>query len=481
MHVVRFGSSATVVAIFCGLAAAASPWGGGSSGDPVLRWNAVALQAGADDHSGTYSATPEHGGPTRGSRALAIVHVAIYDAANAIAGEPYEPYIPVGIDPATVTKASLNAAVAQAAHDTLATLYPSQKKVFDDELAKALGAVPAKKGRAEGVAVGAAAALNILMLRGEVGGYQDGSRHPLNTGAIPYVPTNAPGFHQPDPLNAGQGFLTPGWGLVDTFSDIDVTDSPYVLPPPPALDSVEYALSFQQVRDYGGDGVLTPTLRSDEETEIGLFWAYDGAKDLGVPPRLYNQMARALMKNRHDAPVDNARLFALINIAMADAGIACWENKYVYEFWRPIVGIRNADLDGNDDTDLDETWTPLGAPASNHSNGGLNFTPPFPAYPSGHATFGAAVCKVFERFYGTDDVSFTLRSDEMHPLTTDALGNRRPVAIRRFTSFSQASAENAASRIYLGVHWSFDSSEGMKLGQAVGGHVFDELLQPSGE
>src|SRR5690606_5093058 len=132
---------------------------------------------------------------------------------------------------------------------------------------------------------------------------------------------------------------------------------------------------------------ITPTSRTKEETEIGLFWGYDGSNGIGVPPVMYNQTTQTIAKQEHNSTVENARLFALVNIALADAGIAAWDSKYYHNLWRPIVAIRNADLDGHEDTQRIADWTPLGAPASNVS--GKNFTPPFPAYPSGHATFGA--------------------------------------------------------------------------------------------
>ena len=165
----------------------------------------------------------------------------------------------------------------------------------------------------------------------------------------------------------------------------------FTIPPPPALDSPEYAAAFNEVKNFGGDGVNSPTEHTPEETEIGLFWAYDGTKGLGTPPRLYNQIARTLAVQQHNTEYQNARMFALINVAMADAGIACWNEKYVYDLWRPVTGIRNADQDGNPLTEADPNWTPLGAPASNQS--GTDFTPPFPSYASGHATFGAASLK----------------------------------------------------------------------------------------
>ncbi len=435
--------------------------------DAVLQWNEIALQAVVEDHSGTFG-PPAQSGPTRGSRALAIVHIAIYDAVNAIDGS-HEPYLRVGLGPHITKKASVDAAVAQAAHDTLAALYPSQQSVFARELRLALNRVPAKRGRNHGVTVGAQAAANILLLRDNDGAAQgDEFIYPEST--------EMPGEHVPDPINPGQGLLTPGWGKVDTFSSIDVTDLDVRTLPPPELTDQAYTDDFLDVFFLGGDGIITPTLRSREETEIGLFWAYDGARGIGVPPRLYNQIARTIAKQKKNTLVQNARLFALVNIAMADAGIAAWDSKYFYNLWRPVVAIRRADEDGNPDTDKVADWTPLGAPASNQS--GNDFTPPFPAYPSGHATFGAAMFRTLNNFYDTDNIAFQFQSDELNGRTTDSSGNHRRSVIRRFNSLSEAMIENGRSRIYLGIHWQFDADSGIAQGITVADHAFDELLRP---
>ncbi len=152
-----------------------------------------------------------------------------------------------------------------------------------------------------------------------------------------------------------------------------------------------------------------------------------------------------------------------MNVAMTDAASAIWETKYQYEFWRPITGIREGDErgptgqgDGNPSTVGDPSFTPLGAPASNVS--APNFTPPFPVYPSGHAGFGGAVFQTLRRFYGTDHISFSFVSDEFNGLTKDNQGQTRPRLSRTFATLTQAEQENGQSRIYLGIHWSFDST-----------------------
>jgi hypothetical protein len=152
--------------------------------------------------------------------------------------------------------------------------------------------------------------------------------------------------------------------------------------------------------------------------------------------------------------LENARLFALLNIAEADAGIVSWDAKYEYDFWRPVTAIRAADTDGNPATIADADWTPLIA------------TPPFPAYTSGHSTFSAAAAAVLAEFFGTDEFAFTLESE--NPDAAD----------RSFTSFSQAASESGLSRIYGGIHWSFDNTFGLSTGDAVGRFVFQNELRP---
>ena len=162
---------------------------------------------------------------------------------------------------------------------------------------------------------------------------------------------------------------------------------------------------------------------------------------------------------------------------MADGGIQCWDTKYAYDFWRPVIAIRAANTDGNPLTTRDADWTPLGAPRSNDP-GGTNFTPPFPAYTSGHATFGAAMFRTLADFYGRDDITFSFTSDEFNGMTRDQNGAVRPVVTRTFHSFSQAAEENGQSRIYLGIHWSFDKVMGIQAGNAIADYVVGNLLCP---
>jgi hypothetical protein len=248
------------------------------------------------------------------------------------------------------------------------------------------------------------------------------------------------------------------------------------------MRSAEYLAAFLEALRLGGDGVVTPTQRTAEQTSTGIFWAYDGTPSLCAPPRLYNQIATTIAAQQRTEGLDLARLLALINTAMADAGIAIWDSKYHYDFWRPITGIREASAgtgptgagDGNVDTVADLNFTPLGAPASNLT--GPNFTPPFPAYPSGHAGFGGALFQTLRRFYGTDGIAFSFMSDEFNGVTTDHEGHTRPAVTRSYQNLSTPEQENGQSRIYLGIHWAFDKTAGIAQGRQVADYVFDHFL-----
>ncbi|WP_437283543.1 phosphatase PAP2 family protein [Sorangium sp. So ce375] len=426
--------------------------------DAVLDWNAVALDAAAEDTTGAFG-PPNQRGPTRLSRALAIVHAAMFDAVNSIVPE-YKPYS-VCLD---APGASIDAAVATAAQLTLTALFPSQAALFEETLEEYLAEIPESDAKEDGVALGTAVADEILAER-----ENDRSDAPMH-----YTPSYAPGRHRVDPLYPDQGYLTPQWGRVRPFAIRSGAE--FRSRPPPPLWSLEYAVSFYEVFLLGGDGKKTPTVRTPEQTVIGTFWSYDGAPGIGDPPRLYNQIARVIAEQQCNSEIENARYFALVNIALADAAIATWETKYHYDFWRPIVAIRQGDRDGNALTIADGRWTPLGSPGSNESP--PHMTPNFPAYTSGHASFGAAMFQVLTRYYGTDSIPFCFMSDEFNGVTTDKRGCVRPEITRCYSGFQEATWENALSRIYLGVHWRFDGVEGIRQGTRVGNAVFNRVLRP---
>ena len=443
----------------------------------VRRWNAISVDASGLDHTpvapGDSRVFGEQLGPARASRAIAIVHIAMFDAVNAI--EPH--YKAYAVHARAPDETSRNAAVAQAAHDTLSALFPSQKPQFAAALMADLQRI--RDGRAEnrGVALGKLAAAAILARRSN-----DGSNHSEPRLGVDFFTSNAPGKWRQDPVSRVPIALGARWQEVAPF--VLRSAEQFRIPPPPALDSAAYATAFNETRAVGGDALSTPTQRTAEEEEIGIFWAYDGTPSLCAPPRLYNQIAMQIATQMGTNEVELARLLALINTATADTAIAAWESKYFYQFWRPVTGIRESDAgtgpsgigDGNASTAGDTQFMPLGAPASNLN--GPNFTPPFPAYPSGHAAFGGALFQTLRRFYGRDDIRFTFVSDEFNGETRDNQGNVRPLKPRAFTSLSQAEEENGQSRMYLGIHWSFDKTEGIAQGRNVADLVFRSAFQP---
>jgi hypothetical protein len=443
----------------------------GRGRDVIRHWNRLAIDASGLDHTpvapGEARQFGEHLGPGRASRAMAIVHVAMFEAVNAIAGG-YRSYTGV---PAARRDTSLPAAVAQAGHDALVALYPSQARSFDAALAEDLGRLRFADRRtvARGVALGRLAARSILEARAD-----DGAAHDEPRMGMDYVPDEGPGIWRQDPISQSPIALGAHWGEVRPF--VLHSGDQFRSPPPPALDSPEYAAAFDEASRLGGDGFDTPTERSADQTQAGIYWAYDGTPSLCAPPRLYNQIVIQIADQMGTGAVELARLLALVNVAMADAGIAIWESKYHYAFWRPVGGIREADGDGNPDTAGDPGFTPLGAPASNLA--GPNFTPPFPSYPSGHAGFGGALFQTLRHFYGTDAIAFEFVSDEYNGETLDHEGNVRPLLPRRFASLSEAEQENGQSRVYLGIHWSFDKTEGIEQGRAVADYVFENAFAP---
>ena len=440
-------------------------------------WNEMAIDASGLDHTpvanGEARVFGEQLGPARASRAMAIMHIAIFDAVNAISGR-YRSY--TGL-PAAARNTSMEAAIAQAAHDTLSALFPSQKAAFDEQLAQDLDAINDRRPKELGIALGQRAAAAILSLRTD-----DGSGRAEPRVGIEFITSSEPGKWRQDPVSRIPIALGAYWGDVTPF--VMKSSAQFRAPRPPALASAKYAQAFAEAKSLGGDGVATPARRTAEQTEIGIFWAYDGTPSLCAPPRLYNQIATQIAHQQGSDVFELTRLLALVNTAMADAGIAIWESKYYYQYWRPITGIREADAnqalslpgDGNPATVSDPSFRPLGAPASNLT--GPNFTPPFPAYPSGHAGFGGALFQVLRRFYLRDDIAFRFVSDEFNGVTLDREGNVRPLMPRQFGSLSEAEEENGQSRIYLGIHWAFDKREGIAQGRRVADHVFDHAFLP---
>lgn len=443
----------------------------------TLEWNEIAIEA-----SGLDSTPPgatdtrlsnEQMGPGRASRAMAIVHIAMFESLIAIRGG-YESYLKF---PRASSAAHHEAALARAAHDALIALFPSQKADLDAKYERAIARIPAGEARDMGVDVGRRAAEATLADRAE-----DGSNIPESRVGVDHTCSNDPGRWRPDPVSSNQLALGAHWGTVRPFTLTSAAQ--YRCTTPPALGSVEYREALQEVRDLGGDGIHTTTKRTLTQTVIGIFWGYDGGPTLCAPPRLYNQIAALIAVQQGSGLMELTRLLTLVNIAMADAGIASWESKYHHDLWRPVCAIReggdgmgpSGQGDGDPETTGDPGFVPLGAPSSNAKK--ANFTPPFPSYPSGHATFGGTMFQMLRNFYGTDDIAFDFESDEFNGITTDSTGQVRPRITRHYDHLSEAEEENGQSRIYLGIHYRFDKTAGVKQGHQVADHVFRGIYRP---
>ena len=428
--------------------------------DSILFWNAVALEADRTAH--TDPAKREQNGPTLSSRALAIVHLSMYDAyAGLIGGLGFPRYLSPAPPPAGV---STTDAIAGAAYRALITLYPAQADYFNAQLSCFTPGDPS-------FGFGETVAKTLLSLRAnDLDGRDCGYRFSLNRGR-----------HRVDPDNPGQGFYSPYYGAQNKGFGIS-TRHAVVYPPFSNGTAAKYLQALADVRARGIRPDLTGTLpgalfakrRTGLDTLMGVFWSYDGSKFIGTPPRLYNQIVRQVAMEQGNNEGQNARLFAFLNTAMADAAILIWEQKYCHDFWRPVVGIREHDetlgprapypvsVNFNDG---DPGWLPLGAQSTNMT-GMKNFTPNFPSYPSGHAGIGAAALHITRMFYGipANDknpdalIQKPFVSDEFNGMNRDNDGTVRPRNARVFPGgLWEMLIENATSRVLLGVHWIFDA------------------------
>jgi len=371
-------------------------------------------------------------GPTVAYLHFAMVQGAVYDAVNAIEGG-YEPYLvaPAVADP----NDSAPAAVAQAAHDVLIALLPLQAATLDAKLATSLAAIP-DEGKAGGREVGAAAAAAMLAAR-------------TGDGRFPSTPFTVIQGTQPGEWRS-TAFTPTGAPVVEPAPWVgDVT--PFVVRSaralrskgPNPLTSEAYARDFNEVKDYGS---LDSAVRTEDQTEAAVFWQANGAA-------LFNALFRQLADTQDLDIAGAARMFAMADLAGADGSIACWNDKYYWNFWRPITAIRLAGTDGNPATVADANWTPLfsGAPPLT--------TPPFPEHPSGHTCISGAVVQTLQDFFGTDKVSFTMSS---------ALSG----TTRDFDRFSMAIKEIIGARVWAGIHFRTADTQGYVMGRKVA-HILE--------
>lgn len=392
--------------------------------DVVTDWNNAALQA-----IRNYRVPPP-----RASRALAILHASMYDAVNGI-NRTHTPYLVESSVPASASK---EAAASAAAHKVLTTMFPTNAPTFNALHASSLAGIANRPQKQKGLAWGEYVATRILEARATDG--NDAVAPPLPAPQLgDWVPT-APAFAP---------FLLPQWSTLQCFSM--VSPAQFRPPGPPPLNSPAYAAAVNEVKALGA---ATGSTRTADQSAIALFWS-DGA-GTETPPGHWNTIARTVALSTGNSLEENARLFALLNLAMADAAICAWDAKYHFHNWRPVTAIQNADLDGNDATVADPAWQSFIA------------TPPFPDYVSGHSTFSGAAATVLAMFYGTDTIPFSTVSDGL------------PGATRSFASFSAAAEEAMNSRLYGGIHFRFANEDGLAAGLGIGEWTVTHYLRGKG-
>ena len=411
-----------------------------SAADVVVDWNSVLLD--------TIRATG--GPPCPISRTQALVHAAIYDAVNSI-DRRHEPYLDFVAAPAG---ASADAAAAAAAHRILTTLFPARAAIYDAALTTSLAAVPDGASETDGVTLGRAVA-DVLLNERASDGTQTDPTYVIGTNPGDWRPT-FPDFKSP-PFSPGWGNSEP-WTMMagDQFRPVGPLGFRKMSN---LLSSLGYAIQVNEIKSIGS---RTSKTRTAEQTRIAFFWAND-VNGTYKPPGHLNSITQVVSHDRGLSMVENARLFALTNLAMGDAAVVAWDAKYNtnIDLWRPISAIRLAGTDGNPFTTPDPNWEPLNS-----------FSPPFPAYISGHATFSAAHAAVMAGYFGTDWVKFTITTDD--PFYA-ALPSHPP---RTFYRFSDAAWENAISRLYIGVHYRFDATDGNRAGTDLGRYVVQHFLRP---
>jgi uncharacterized protein (TIGR03118 family) len=393
------------------------------SADVVLQWNQAVLQAIRIDK------------PTIGfvTRDLAIVHTAIYDAVNAI--DHAFSVFHVAADAAA--DASPVAAAAAAGLFTASALFPTDTALFQATFQASLADVPDGPAKTDGIAVGRFVAEQTLISR-----VTDGAN-----AFVPYTPGNNPGDWRPTP-SAFAPAQTPQWPLVTPFA-LD-SGSQFRPPPPPALTSAEYAAGFNEVKDFGR---VDSTVRTPEQTEVARFWeAKAGTPQIAG---YWNEIAENVATSQANTLDQNARLFAELNVALADETIAFFDAKYTYNRWRPVTAIQLADQDGNPDTVADPNWLQL-LNTANH-----------PSWVSAHGGISGAAATVLADFFGNDNISFSLASEDLKGVT------------HNFTSFSAAATEAENSVVWGGGHFRFDVAAGHAQGQTVAQFIDQNFFQPA--
>ncbi|GAA3158808.1 hypothetical protein GCM10010466_56970 [Planomonospora alba] len=440
------GSGGTAPTLVVTYTAAPEPPDGNAGKAHSLYWTRVLTDA--------YKKVGGAPGPL--SRAGAMMHGAVYDAVNSIWGQS-RPYL-VDVQAGRQRYGAVTTAIDYAAYTVLTEVWPDRGPEFAQALADAatLSDPPSEQDRALGESIGVQAARAMINARSS-----DGSSN-----AMVYTPGTRPGDWQPTDSNPA---ATPQWGRVKPFALASGSQFRPALPGGATglsslLVSQVYTDNFNEVKRIGRANASTSD-RTAEQTTIAHFWANDLDTTYKPPGQLYEHTRTVVEQLEEQGTFETARLFALVGFAMADAGIAAWDAKYEtdVDLWRPETAIRRADTDGNPSTSPDTTWKP-----ESKRSTGVNFSPNFPAYVSGHATFAGAWAGVMRRYFGRDD-ALTWTASTNDPFA--------PGATRTFSSFSAAAQENALSRVYLGVHYRFDGTYGLDTGDKVADHVYTNYLR----
>jgi hypothetical protein len=389
--------------------------------DAVADWNAIAVQA---------TITAARPGPT-GVLDIAMVQAAVYDAVQAIE-QRYEPYH-VEIPGAS---GSPVAATARAARDVLVSRFPAQTASLEATYQQYL-LTHGLSDTDPGVQVGATAAAGIIALRAGDGSFPVPPPPPFTGGTDPGVWRPTPPAFAP--------MLAPWMGDVTPFTL--TSPSQFLAPPPPPLTSHQYARAYDEAKALGS---LTGSSRTAEQTDMAHFWNLN----YGV---VWNRLVRELAAARVDNIADSSRLFALADMAMADAIITAWNSKNYYVFWRPITAIREGDNDGNPLTAGDPSWLPL-----------IN-TPPYPDHTSGANNISSAALRSLQLFFGTNSMAFSVTTTNTGPTVQDT---------RTFTHFTDAAKEVVNARIYEGIHFRFADEEARQQGKHVANWAFSNFLRP---
>jgi hypothetical protein len=362
--------------------------------------------------------------PQNTGRAFAMVHGAMYDAVNAISGTPYQPYL---VSPAAGGGESIDAAVATAAYQVLVALFPAQQATLQAQYDQSLAAVPDGNAKQGGITVGGRAATAMITAR-----QNDGAFAP-QTWAV----GSQPGQWRPTP----PAFASDGaWvGHVKPF--LIPSASMFRTSGPPALTSAAYAKDFNEVKAIGAK---TSSIRTTDQTQAAIWWHDRRLTEW--------EIKRQLVTGQHLDALQAARMFAMADLAEADAVIACFNEKGAWNFWRPITAIQLADTDGNPATLADPSWTPL------------LVTPPHPDYTSGHACSTAATMLTLRYFFHKDAIAFNAYSADS--------GTRR-----YFSSFSQALAEVIEARVWGGIHTHTADTQGAKIGAQVVAYMIPRFFR----